>query len=131
MENMEKEEFFKNKGIADVIFEKIAHLNPRSAWNRGVMRYALELINTVEIGEEITEKCLLNGAKDWKEYSEGGCALACDEDICHRLCTPSEIKETCNGNRHPNKQETWMDVQARALYQAARLIMKIKREVTE
>ena len=126
---MEKEEFLKNMEEQDVIFEKIAHINPRSAWNRGVMRYALELVNSIEIGEEITEKNLLGGAKDWKQYSYGGCALIYDVDICHRLCTPSEIKKTHNGERNPNKYETWLDVQARALYQAARLIMKIKREV--
>ena len=126
---MMKEEFLKNMEEQDVIFERVAHLNPRSAWNRGVMRYALELINTVEIGEEITEKNLLNGAKDWKEYSEGGCALIYDELICRRLCTPSEIKKTRNGERNPNNYETWLDTQARALYQAARLIMKIKKEV--
>lgn len=126
---MTKEDYLKNMEIADVIFEKIAHLNPRSAWNRGVMRYALELINTVEVGEEITEKKMLNGAKDWKQYSYGGCALIWNELICRRLCSPSEIKKTHNGERNPNRQENWLDVQARALYQAARLIMKIKREV--
>ena len=120
---MEKEEI--KKAIMDALEKEKA----RSAWNRGVMRYALELINTVEIGEEITEKRLLNGAKDWKEYSEGGCALIDDELICRRLCSPSEIKKTHNGERRPNKQENWIDVQARALFQAARLIMKIKREV--
>ena len=126
---MEKEEFIKNMEEQDVIFEKIAHLNPRSAWNRGVLRYALELVNSVEVGEEITEKKMLNGAENWHQYSEGGCALIYDELICRRLCTPSEIKKTRNGERRPNKQENWIDVQARALYQAARLIMKIKREV--
>ena len=126
---MEKEEFLKNMEEQDVIFEKIAHINPRSAWNRGVMRYALELVNSIEIGEEITEKKMLNGAENWHQYSAGGCSLICDVDICHRLCTPSEIKKTKDGERYPNKQETWLDVQARALYQAARLIMKIKREV--
>lgn len=125
---MKKEDYLKNMEIADVIFERVAHLNPRSAWNRGVMRYALELVNSV-IGEEITEKNLLSCAKDWKEYSEGGYTLINDELICRRLCTPSEIKKTKNGERRPNKHETWIDVQARALYQAARLIMRIKREV--
>ena len=131
MKKMEKEEFLKNMEEQDVIFERVAHLNPRSAWNRGVMRYALELINTVEIGEEITEKKMLNGADNWHQYSEGGCTLINDELICRRLCTPSEIKKTKNGERNPNKHETWIDVQARALYQAARLIMKIKMEVAE
>lgn len=125
---MMKEEFLKNMETADVIFEKIAHLNPRSAWNHGVVRYAMELITEVD-GKEITEKNLLNGADNWKQYSEGGCSLVYDGDICHRLCTPSEIKKTRNGERRPNKQENWLDVQARALYQAARLIMKIKKEV--
>lgn len=125
---MEKEELLKNMETADVIFEKIAHLNPRSAWNRGVVRYAMELMNDVD-GKEITEKNLLKGTDNWKEYSYGGSALIYDVDICHRLCTPSEIKKTKDGERRPNKQENWLDTQARALYQAARLIMKIKREV--
>ena len=126
---MEKAEFIKNLDTADAIFEKIVYLRTRSAWNRGVMIYALELINTVEIGKEITEKNLLGGADNWKEYSYGGSALIYDELICRRLCTPSEIKKTRYGERRPNKQENWLDVQARALYQAARLIMRIKREV--
>ena len=125
---IEKEEFIKNMEEQDVIFERVAHLNPRSAWNRGVMRYALELINSIEVGEEITEKNLLNGAENWKEYSYGGCSLIYDVDICRRLCSPSEIKKTKDGERRPNKQETCMDVQARALYQAARLIHKIKKK---
>ena len=125
---IEKEELLKNMETADAIFEKIAHLSPRSAWNRGVVRYAMELMNDVD-GKEITEKNLLNGARNWKQYSYGGYALIYDVDICHRLCTPSEIKKTKGGERRPNKKENWLDAQARALYQAARLIMKIKREV--
>lgn len=31
------------------------------------------------------EKILLNGAKDWQEYSEGGCSLTYNEDIAKRL----------------------------------------------
>lgn len=127
---MGKEEFLKNMKTTNVIFEKIAHLNPRSAWKRGVVRYAMELMNDV-VGKEITEKNLLNGADNWQEYSDRGCALTYNVDICHRLCTPSEIKKTKDGERRPNNHETWMDVQARALYQSAQLIMKIKREVTE
>ena len=126
---MKKEDYLKNIAMANRIFERIEHLNPRSAWNRGVSHYAMELINSIEVGEEITEKHLLNGAENWHQYSEGGYAFIYDELICHRLCTPSEIKKTKNGERRPNKQETWLDVQARALYQAARLIKKIKKEV--
>ena len=128
---MKKEDYLKNMKTANRIFNRIENINPCSAWNRGVARYALELLNSIDVGEEITKKNLLNGAKDWKEYSEGGCALIYDVNICHRLCTPSEIKKTKDGNRRPNKRETWLDVQARALYQAECLIMKIKKEVEE
>ena len=130
MEKMEKEAFLKNMEMADVIFERIVHIHPRSAWNRGVVRYAMELMNDVD-GKEVTEKNLLGGADNWREYSYGGCALIYNNEICHRLCTPSEIKKTKDGERNPNKHETWIDVQTRALYQAARLIMKIKREVAK
>ena len=126
---MKKEDYLKNLATVNRIFERIEHLNPRSKWNRGVVRYAMELINSIEVGEEVTEKRLLNGAKDWKEYSEGGYAFIYDELICRRLCTPSEIEKTHDGKRRPNNHENWLDVQARALYQAAQLIMKIKKEV--
>ena len=119
---MEKEEI--KKAIMDALEKEKA----RSAWKTGVIQYAFDILDNMEDGE-VTEKNLLNGAKDWKEYSYGGSALVYDVDICHRLCTPSEIKKTKDGERRPNKQENWIDVQARALYQAARLIMKIKKEV--
>lgn len=115
---MEKEEIKK-------VLEKE---KARSAWKSGVIQYAFEILDSMEDGE-ITEKNLLNGADNWKEYSYGGCALFYDVAICHRLCTPSEIKKTKDGERRPNKRENWLDTQARALYQAAQLIMKIKREV--
>ena len=100
----------------------------RSAWKAGVIKYAFDILDNID-DVEVTEKILLNGADNWKQYSEGGCALIYNVDICHRLCTPSEIKKTRNGERRPNKQENWLDTQARALFQAAQLIMKIKREV--
>ena len=121
---MEKEEI--KKAIMDALEKEKA----RSAWKAGVIQYAFDILDNMEDGE-VAEKNLLNGARDWKQYSYGGCALTSDVDICHRLCSPSEIKKTRNGERRPNKQETWMDTQARALYQAARLIMRIKREVAE
>lgn len=99
----------------------------RSAWERGVILYAIDLLNDLEEGDKLTEKNLLNGAKDWKEYSYGGLSFIYDSDICERLCTPSEAKRKRNGELQPNSQETWLDVQARALYQAARLLMRINK----
>ena len=102
----------------------------RSAWGRGVAQYALELLDTVEEwreynnGAEIPnnraelKKIALNGAKDWSAYSWGGSSLCYDGDIAERLCTPSELKRTRNGERNPNGRESWLDCQARALHQA-------------
>ena len=122
---MEKEEI--KKAIMDALKKEKA----RSAWKKGVILYAIEILDNLEDKKEITEKNLLNGAKDWHQYSEDGCALIYNIDICHRLCTPSEIKKTREGERRPNKQENWIDAQARALYQAARLIMKINNKMME
>ena len=107
----------------------------RSAWGRGVNAYALELLEnlreradyegrTPESGKECRE-WLLNGASDWSEYSWDGAALIYDGDIAERLCTPSELKKTRNGERRPNSREEWLDVQARALHQAAKRVYTI------
>lgn len=121
---MEKEE------IKKAIMEALKKENSRSAWKTGVIQYAFDILDNME-DEEVTEKNLLNGAEDWHQYSYGGCALISDSDICHRLCASWEIKKTHDGARRPNTQETWMDTQTRALYQAYMLIMRIKREVAE
>ena len=96
----------------------------RSHWKRGVIAYAIEILDNSTESTEISEKALLNGASNWKEYSEG-CSLIYDEDICRRLCAPWEIKRKRGGALPPNNRETWLDVQARALAEAAQLILKI------
>ena len=98
----------------------ITAMPARSAWRRGVKAYALEMLDGIEDG--FTQASLLNGARTWKEYSEGGCALIYDQDIAERLCSPSEYAKTREGQRAPNPRETWLDCQARALGQAATLI---------
>lgn len=107
----------------------IESANARSAWTRGVKAYALELIEelpaNVDYGStESLQADMLNGARDWNQYSWGGCALVYDEDIARRLCTPSELKKTRNGERRPNSREEWLDTQARALFQASRQIIR-------
>lgn len=107
-------------------------LNPRSAWESGVRLYALDIAEHLynylkecdtlpQNGAEV-ERVLLNGAKDWKQYSWGGSALCYDGDIANRLCSSSELKKTENGAKKPNPSEEWLDTQARALYQAAILV---------
>lgn len=112
-----------------VIMDALKTQKARSAWKRGVIAYAFDILDNMEEEDAITEKNLLNGAENWKQYSYEGCALIYDKDICHRLCTPSEIKKTKDGERRPNNHENWLDTQARALYQAVRLIIKIKRGI--
>lgn len=110
----------------------------RSAWDKGVKTYALELLDELDEAIEggyfdmadffkprALRVVLLNGAADWKQYSLGGSALIYNEDIVERLCSPSELKRTHNGERRPNSREDWLDVQARALFQAANLIFRI------
>ena len=96
--------------------------------------YALEMIEGAEnelLPVADLKKELLNGADNWREYSYGGCALIYDADIAERLCSPSEYAKTREGERAPNSRETWLDVQARALGQAATLIATVAREGTK
>lgn len=101
----------------------------RSAWSKGVTVYALELLEEYQEraayeGREAVDLAefkawLLNGADSWESYSYGGSSLIYNGDIAKRLCCPSEYKRTREGERRPNSREEWLDVQARALYQAA------------
>lgn len=110
----------------------------RSAWARGVRAYAAELCGNLrraatyaaETGtpspltdREMVRAALLNGARDWSEYSWSGCALVYDGHIAARVCTPSELRRTHGGRRDPNPRETWLDVQARALCQACAVVL--------
>ncbi len=118
---------------ARAIEKKLAERNNRSVWNKAVTIYALELLEELADDEEVTKERLLNGASDWNQYSWGGSSLIYDYDIAERVCTPSELKKTRNGERRPNSREEWLDVQARALYQACSRIITIKKslEVTQ
>lgn len=119
------------------LYQSIESEKQRSAWDKGVTKYALELVN--QLGEQVnggyfeeldlTESkkvraALLNGAADWSQYSWGGSSLIYDGDIAERLCCPSELKKTRNGERRPNSREEWLDTQARALFQAANRVCR-------
>ena len=109
------------------LYNEIKGMRYRSAWDKGVNEYALELVETLEevsCNVRLLKKALLNGADSWQEYSFGGCSLIYDSDIAERLCTPSELKRTRNGERYPNSRETWLDCQARALSQACSRVLR-------
>ena len=110
--------------------ESLEMRTDRSAWDKGVTVYARELlgdvVKNVAAGYSAApqtrgefERAAMNGADTWRAYSYSACALFYDCDIAERLCTPSELKKTRGGERNPNSRETWLDTQARALFQAA------------
>ena len=73
----------------------------RSAWERGVKEYAVELVENLDADDipecrRDLEKLLLSGAETWGDYSWGGCSLIYNQDIAHRLCSPSELRRTRN-----------------------------------
>lgn len=108
----------------------------RSAWDRGVNAYALELLDNLAdltpddlAAPEAVRCALLNGADTWGQYSNGGGALIYDCDIAARLCTPSELRRCRGGERNPNSRENWLDVQARALRRAGFRVEAAIKEV--
>lgn len=112
----------------------------RSAWGKGVKAYAFHILAQFEDwrrfnesegadAPELDERTALNGAKDWNTWAYGGCGLCYDYAIAERLCTVSELKRTRGGERRPNARESWLDVEARAAFQAWRMIAETVRVV--
>lgn len=121
--------------IYDRITAELEARKDRSAWDKGVNAYALELVEELKEraeyegrNPESEKECrewMLNGAQDWEQYSWGGSALIYNSDIAERLCCPSELKKTRNGERRPNSREEWLDTQARALFQACNRVARL------
>lgn len=120
--------------------EAIKNQPARSAWKRGVKEYALELVDGLQeaisggyfdagkmADKQALRAQLLNGARDWSQYSYGGSALIYDGDIAERLCSPSVLKKCNGGDWKPNRNEEWLDVQARALGQAAYMVIRLTK----
>lgn len=102
-----------------------------SAWDKGVNEYTKELKSNFRENygrQKMTEEKLLGGARDWKEYSYSGYSLIYNDDIAERLSNPSELKRARGKSgyvgSYANKNEQWLDVQARALYQASRKLLE-------
>ena len=138
-EASEATEEAKQESPLDKVAAELEAQKDRSAWDRGVNAYAMELAaelkeiaayegHNPKPGRECRE-WMLNGAKDWKQYSWGGASLIYGADIAERLCTPSELKKTRHGERRPNSREEWLDTQARALYQACNRVARIYRSI--
>lgn len=141
-ETLEKLQSLRERKEAEDMVATVAHkveqTKTRSAWDRGVKAYAEELVEELREAVEggyvdesdlsnrrLFEKAMLNGAADWRQYSEGGCSLCYDGQIAERLCAPWELRKTGNGRKDPNPRESWIDVQSRALFQAAQLVLRV------
>lgn len=122
-------------GIIAKIAAELETRKDRSAWDKGVTLYAWDLLDEIQERTEYEHKepenadelkeYALNGAESWEQYSWGGSALIYNGDIAERLCNPSELKKTRNGERRPNSREDWLDTQARALSRAYNRIRRI------
>lgn len=124
----------KANNISTAIIAELEARKDRSAWSKAVTDYAIELAESLDgwdkqpVNVSELEKMLLNGAADWERYSWDGCSLVYNQDIAERVCSPSELKRVTNKNGlrdMPNAYEHWLDVQARALYQASRRVVDI------
>ena len=113
----------------------------RSKWNRAVHDDAVTMIQSIlddgidcEIqSSKQIETLMLSGAKDWKQYSYGchGCSCVSDIEIANHYSTNTELKMTKGGLRRPNSRETWLDVQARGLFQSCYLVKNIYYSLME
>ena len=115
------------------LIENINSLKFRSVWRKAVQTDAVFLLEKVkehdnlkDITNNNLEEALLNGVKNWHEFSWGGYGLVYDKDIAKHYCTPSELRKVQykeGGVKQPNSREQWLDVQSRALFQSSRLII--------
>lgn len=125
--------------------EELNARKDRSAWDKGVTVYALEILDTIEERAEFDGKepadaatfkdYALNGASEprkpgdlfaaWLVASWGGSYLIYDYQIARRLCNNTELKRTNEGEKQPNRRENWLDVQGRALYQAYNRLYRV------
>ncbi|MGM9969466.1 MAG: hypothetical protein ACI35S_03615, partial [Anaeroplasma sp.] len=129
---LKRRHLFKTENIMEKINVKLKQISldrfeaSRSAWNKAVSKYMYMIVNHLddkswdEFLSNSNEYCvknlqtfLLNGARDWYQYSWGGCALIYDVDIAQTLAPKSQWNK-----KKPNAHEQWLDAQARALHQA-------------
>lgn len=112
-------------------------LEQRSCWRKGVYDIAVIIVDATAscndyYGHELpatwgeAEEILLNGARDWTRYVEGGGALVYNGEIAYTLLTPSELKRwehnPCFVPGRVKEGMTMLDLEILAARQAAREI---------
>lgn len=121
------------------LLKKLNTVKTRSAWDKGVLDYALEIVENYAPEDVTSVDDVLNYARDKHEslfsvaqlQSHGGCFEIYDANIAQRLCTPSEFNRAHykdgSMKQMANARESWLDVQGRAVYQAYSLIQEALR----
>ena len=122
------------------VINELAKHEEHSAWMHGVVAYAGDILNRFsdmdfgylvyrcnrafsrEDGADRLRMDLCSPFNDWNVYSRE-LGLKDDKAIATRLCTPEELRRFDGGNIQPNGRTTWTDIQTRALYNAACLIV--------
>lgn len=121
-----------NKINIQTVMERVKAEHMRSPYRQGIQIQAVEMLqelsekgfpNEYSSVKELKE-ALLNGAKDFKEWTYSGFGLIYDTDIAARFCGPKELKRVQNGLRDPHKGSTWIDMYAQAVNEAYKLIKK-------
>ena len=117
------------------IYNAIHTISARTCWEKGVIRYADELLKAYLAGKglslkdihvrigKISEADLLRGADSWRQYGEMGHAFIWDRDICLRLGTKYQIQKTERGQKQPSRGGTWKELQVKALGEAAQIVI--------
>lgn len=110
----------------------------RSYWRRGVASlirdYGEEVLQEHD-GEIISARDFFKlwncGNDSLRDAVYSGSFDIYNYDITKRLCTPSELKKSNEGMRSPNKRESWLDVEIKAMYQAMYKSFAIMKAVSE
>ena len=123
--------------LTDTIRAELNARHDRSAWNKAVTLYALDMLEGIQcranerkrfpVDDAELEQWALNGASCWEQYSSSGCSLCYNANIAARFCAQSMYKCKPEGASEPGNGQTWLDVQTDALKQACLRICRICR----
>ncbi len=128
-----------NKKLLLQSIEMLQSKKYRSVWDNAISEDAINLLEIIIdhdridslndniIDRDLFKKLALNGAKNWNEFSYGGCSYVYDEDIMKHYSIPSYIKKW-NG-QNPSSNETWLDLQGRAYNQACTRAYRIYKNI--
>lgn len=119
--------------VIDALIKQETH----SAWIHGVVAYAVDMVTKLtdrafaylvyyscqcgEDGVDDARALLRRPYESWRDYGKFNGKT--DEAIATMLCTPKELERFDGGKIPPNGRTTWQDIQTRALYNAACLIV--------